>query len=93
MSHDWRSQVARFGLVFAVVWFAIGQLITFYPGAEAGWFGTCAASALLGFFSPRRQTRIIATALVVLSLVFVCEGYWRGVRYQESTQPARLGIV
>jgi hypothetical protein len=46
-----RTQVAQAGVRIAAVIGLLGQFITFYPGAEVGWFGV-AALALAGY-SPR----------------------------------------
>ena len=53
---DWiptvRQQVARTAIGFAAVLGLLGQFISFYPGAELGWFGVAAAVVRSGY-SPR----------------------------------------
>ncbi len=86
-------QVARAGVGLAAVFGLLGQLITFYPGAEAGWFGIAAALALAGLLSPTRQLRLVAVVLAVLLAGFAWDGYVRGRQYREtlSQQPKLLG--
>jgi hypothetical protein len=71
----------------------LGQFISFYPGAEAGWFGVAASLALAGFLSPARRLRIVAAVLVVLLAGFAWDGHVRGRQYREflSRRPELLG--
>ena len=43
-----RTQVARVAVGIAAVLGLLGQVIDFYPGAEAGWFGFAAAARWAG---------------------------------------------
>jgi hypothetical protein len=88
-----RMQVARAGVGLATVFGLLGQLITFYPGAEVGWFGIAAAMALARLLSPTRQLRLVAVVLAVLLAGFAWGGYVRGRQYREwlSQQPKLLG--
>jgi hypothetical protein len=88
-----RIQMARVGVGLAAVLGLLGQLITFYPGAEVGWFGVAAALALAGLLSPTRQLRLVAVVLAVLLAGFAWGGHVRGRRYREwlSQQPKLLG--
>jgi hypothetical protein len=71
----------------------LGQFISFYPGAEAGWFGIAAAVALAGLLSPTRQLRLVAVVLAVSLAGFAWGGYVRGQQYRDwlSRQPELLG--
>ena len=88
-----RMQVARAGVGLAAVFGLLGQFISFYPGAEAGWFGVAAAVALAGLLSPTRQLRLVAVVLAVLLAGFAWGGYVRGRQYREwlSQQLKPLG--
>jgi hypothetical protein len=88
-----RMQVASAGVALAAVFGLLGQFITFYPGAEAGWFGFAAAVALAGLLSPTRQLRLFAVALAVLLAGFAWGGYVRGRQYRDwlSQQPEVTG--
>jgi hypothetical protein len=88
-----RTQVARAGLGIAAVFGLLGQFMTFYPGAEAGWFGVAAAVALAVLLSPTRQLRLVAVVLAVLLAGFAWGGYVRGRQYRDwlSQQPEILG--
>jgi hypothetical protein len=87
-----RMQVARAGVVLAAVFGLLGLFISFYPGAEVGWFGVAAAAALAGLLSPTRRLRVVAVALAVLLAGFGWAGYRRGRQYREwlSRQPELL---
>jgi hypothetical protein len=86
--------VARTGVVLAAVLGLLGQLISFYPGAEVGWFGFAAAVALTGLFSPTRRLRLVAVILAVLLAVFAWGGHVRGRQHREllSQQPKLLDL-
>ena len=90
-----RMHVARAGVGLAAVFGLLGQFITFYPGAEAGWFGLAAAMALTGLPSPTRQLRLVAVVLAVVLAGFAWGGYVRGRQYREwlSQQPKLLGSL
>jgi hypothetical protein len=86
-----RMQVARFGVCLAAVLSLLGSVITFYPGAEAGWFGVTAAAALAGLLSPIRRLRVVAVVLAIAFAGFASGGYVRGRQYREwLTQQLRL---
>ncbi len=86
-----RTQVARAGVGIAAVLGLLGLFISFYPGAEAGWFGVAAALALAGLLSPNGQLRLVAVLLAVLLAGFAWGGYVRGRQYREQlSQRLRL---
>lgn len=70
-------------IAIALVMGAMGQIMTFVPGAQMGWYAIAAAFAAAALLSPRWWLRIVALALVI---GFVCLSYWgylEGLRYQE----------
>src|SRR5262245_51359582 len=88
-----RMQVAWAGVGLAAMFGLLGQFITFYPGAEAGWFGVAAAVALAGFLSPTRLLRLVAVVLAVSLAGCAWGGYLRGQQYRDasSRQSVLLG--
>ena len=72
-----------------VVFFALGQIITFYPGAETAWFLITSIMLAIGLLI-RRGYRIAAGILLCLSIAAAITGYKRGSDYQEwlSNRPA-----
>ena len=53
---------------FAVVWFVLGHVIDFYPGAEQWYFILGGFLAVAGFLVPRWTYRCGAALLIVVSL-------------------------
>ena len=47
----------------AVLFALLGSVITFYPGAERGWFLVVAALAAAGLFIPKTTYRVAAALL------------------------------
>jgi hypothetical protein len=83
-------------LLLAAFWlgvsfFALGQVITFYPGAEAGWFAISAALCLCGLLVRSRAYIIAALCLVTIGIVLSISGYRHGEQYRVwlSKQPSR----
>jgi len=70
-------------LIFAVVFCIFGEIVTFFPGAEFGWFLTIAAFSAFGLFVPRRGPRWFAAALMTFSLFTAYSGYQRGIEYKK----------
>jgi membrane protein implicated in regulation of membrane protease activity len=78
------NAIAKAGVGFAILLAALGQVITFVPGAEATWFGVAALSASAGVITTNRRLQAMAVVLVVaLALLAGC-GYLRGLHYQEQ---------
>lgn len=67
----------------AVLFAILGNVITFYPGAECGWFLTVAALAVAGMFIPRVAYRVVAALLLILALTSAYSGYRHGVEYRQ----------
>jgi glucan phosphoethanolaminetransferase (alkaline phosphatase superfamily) len=67
----------------AVLLAVLGSVITFYPGAQCGWFLTVAGLALPCVLIPRVLYRICATVLLVCSLIAAYNGYCAGLEYQH----------
>jgi len=83
MAPKTRRTVGRIGIGIALLLGALGLIITFYPGAEAKYFGTAAGAAALGLLSPGWPTRLVA---ITLAVVFACsarDGYRCGLEYQQ----------
>lgn len=71
--------------------FALGEVITFIPGAEAGWFAASAVLCLCGVLVRSKAYRIAALCLVVIGAAFSLSGYKHGERYRAwlKQQPSR----
>jgi hypothetical protein len=88
-----RTRVAQAGVGLAALLGLLGLFITFYPGAEAGWFGVAAALALAGLLCPARQFRLVAVVLALVLAGFAWGGYVRGRQYRQwlSRHPELAG--
>jgi hypothetical protein len=60
-----------------------GQIMTFVPGAEFGWFLWSAILIAAGVFVPKRSCRIAAIVGCVLCLLLSYAGYQHGFEYHE----------
>ena len=60
-----------------------GSFISFYPGAECGWFVVSGVLLALGFLIPKRRYRVAASIGCILCFVYAYDGYLRGVKYRE----------
>jgi hypothetical protein len=85
-----REGIAGIGIGFALLLGALGQIITFVPGAEMGWFGVAAASALAGLLSRRWPVRIVAVVLAASLGTVAWVGYLHGLRYEEFLRQRAL---
>lgn len=65
------------------VLFALGQVISFYPGAERGWFILSGLLGMSGLLIRGKAYRIAAIILVGLSAVLAVAGHQRGVDYRN----------
>jgi hypothetical protein len=83
LSETERTQVAYVAVGIAAVKGLLGLFLTFYPGAEAGWFGVAAAVSLIGLLAPSRRLRFVAVVLAILLAACACGGYVRGWQYRE----------
>ncbi len=81
MSRTRRLLVFPFWL--GVLLTALGYVISFYPGAECGWFLIAAGLSACGIFVPQRGYRIAASLLFVVALVSAYDGYRHGVEYRQ----------
>ena len=63
--------------------FALGQVISFYPGAERGWFILAGLLCMSGLLIRGKAYRIVAVILVCLSAFFAVAGHRRGVDYRH----------
>lgn len=74
----------------AVLLGVLGTVITFYPGAECGWFLTVAVLSVSGWFIPKPAYRVAAAVLLILALTAAYQGHRHGLEYREGllTHPA-----
>jgi len=74
-----------------VILLALGQVITFYPGAEAAWFAASAVLCLCGLLVRSKAYAIAAVCLVVIGAAFSLWGYQHGEQYRAwlKQQPSR----
>jgi type II secretory pathway component PulF len=75
--------VSKIAFWFGTLLFVLGSLTSFYPGAEAAWFGTTAVLVGFGFFVPSRNYRIATLVIVALCLFWTYTGYVRGLEFQR----------
>jgi len=61
----------------------LGQFVTFYPGAELGWFALAAFLAIPGFIVLKRSFRCASLVLLVLWCAISFLGYTRGKEYEQ----------
>jgi hypothetical protein len=86
-----REEVAVAGIGLALLLGALGQVITFVPGAEMKWFAVAAASALGGALSRRWTVRAVAVVLAVALGGLAWLGYLHGLEYQQFLRGGGLG--
>ncbi len=60
-----------------------GQIITFYPGSEFGWFVFAALLAIPGFFIPKGYFKAGSLVMLVLWSFMAFNGHARGKEYQQ----------
>jgi len=66
--------------------FGLGQVISFYPGAECGWFILAGLLCMSGLIIRGKAYRIAAIILVCLSAILAVAGHRRGVDYRNRTE-------
>ena len=78
-----------------VILLALGQVMTFIPGAEVGWFAASAVLCLCGVLVRSKAYRIAALCLVVIGAAFSFSGYKDGERYRAwlKQQPSREELI
>ena len=84
-----RHALARIGVGFALWLGGLGLFISFYPGAEAGWFGMAAGAAAIGLLSPSWRLRLVGVVLATAFAWFAWAGYQRGLEYQQWLREQR----
>ena len=75
--------VSKIAFWFGVMLFVLGSIISFYPGVEARWYAITAAFVGFGLFVPAKTYRVATLLIVGVCLIGVCDGYQRGMEYQE----------
>lgn len=78
-----RSVIAYGGISASLMMGALGQIFSFLPGAQLGYFATAAVFAAAGLLSSRRGVQILALALVIVLACLSWWGYLEGLRYEE----------
>ncbi len=73
------------------VLFALGQVITFRPGAETAWFAISAGLCFCGFLLRARRYSIAAVFFVAAGIALSVWGYRHGQQYQAwlKRQPSK----
>lgn len=92
-NYCWRSYIATLAVMFfwmGVVFWVLGSVISFYPGAEVEHFGLTGLLVSAGFLVPNRKYQIAAFIFLVLCMLAVYSGYHRGVEYQEWLQTRKI---
>jgi hypothetical protein len=74
---------------FGVLWFGLGNFITFVPGGEQGWFRIGAVLMAFGLFVPQGRYRIAAVTLLLLSVVAQFDSHKRGIEYRKYLEQRR----
>lgn len=74
---------------FGVLWFGLGNVITFVPGSEQGWFTTAAGLVVFGLLVPRWRYRIAAAMLLLLSIFAAFDSHKRGIEYRQQLEQRR----
>ena len=77
---------------FAVVLAGLGNVMSFVPGAERGWFLTVAVVAVTGLFIPKTPYRVAASLLLLLALSQAYTGHRRGVDYRHQLSTDRPAL-
>ena len=78
-----RSAAANTAAGIALILVALGQVITFVPGRETGWFVLSSALAAVGLLSPDWRVRTVAALLFLGAAWMAWAGYLHGSEYQE----------
>jgi hypothetical protein len=81
MSHT--RKLLYFPFWLAVLFLLLAYVITFYPGAECGWFLIVTALSVAGLFIPRVAYRVAAALLLILALTSAYSGHRHGVEYRQ----------
>ena len=69
-----------------IVLFAMGNVMSFVPGAEVAWFLCCVGLLLPGLLLSRRKYTSTAAILMVLCLILASQGHRRGLEYLQWEQ-------
>jgi hypothetical protein len=91
-----RHALAWIGIGIALWLGGLGMFISFYPGAEAEWFGTAAVAAAFGLLSPKWRLRLAGFGLAATFGWFAWAGYQRGLEHQQWLREHRhteLGLA
>ncbi len=75
----------------AVLFVALGCVITFIPGADCGYFLVVAGLSATGLFIPKATYRVGAVLLLIGALVSAYGGYRNGVEYRQQMSARQVG--
>ena len=75
--------VLRFVFGSGVVLLLVGQIITFYPGAEEGFYTITGCLLLAGLVLPGWPYRVVSVVLIAYCIWGAVEGQRRGIKYQS----------
>lgn len=75
--------------------FILGQVITFYPGAETDWFALSAVLCAAGLCVRSKAYGIAAVLLIAASIAWSISGYRRGEEYRAwlAKQPSKEALI
>ena len=92
-SHGYRTYVvpvSKIAFWFGTMLFALGSFISFYPGAETGWFAFTAVFIGFGLLVPSKRYRVSTILILAICLFWTFAGYQRGLEYQEWLKTRQL---
>lgn len=82
--------VLRFVFGSGIVLLLLGQIITFYPGAEERFYTFTGCLLLAGLVLPGWPYRVISVVLIAYCIWGVVEGQRRGIKYQSFLEQKGL---
>lgn len=82
--------VLRFVFGCGIVLLLLGQIITFYPGAEERFYTFTGSLLLTGLVLPSRAYRIVSIVLIVFCVWGAVEGQRCGVKYRSFLEQKGL---
>jgi hypothetical protein len=91
-THWYRAYVvpmSRIAFWFGTSLFILGLFVTFYPGAEAGWFAFTSVLVGFGAFVPKKSYRFATIVIASICLFGAFAGFQRGGKYQEWLKTQR----
>ncbi len=84
--HKYMAIAFQFVFWLGMMLILLGSMISFFPGAETGWFIITAVLVSMGFFVSSKYYRIAALVIVAICVFWAYAGYNRGVEYRERSK-------